>query len=316
MAFPCAGWSSLSPIVVGSRPAKNEGTLPARRKIFGRLSISAGNAVQIAGIVAACLALAAARSVHSTTAAVIAMVAGWIFLYFCCHAVAHWVVGRILGIRFAYYTVGGTGNPEGWPAGLRWLVEHLPFLGVQTEKASMQRASPMARAIMWSAGVTSPPLSQPWARSGRGTLAWRGASRSLSLRCSGRPERCPVIGGAAPVTTPRPGVRCTVFHKRQQEEKQVPRLAPRPRQTRARSKSLAALPRDDNICGAPLAIHKIGNNQSQRINVTHDGVFLAADCRQIAQRAHARQKKVRTATHGDELRHSCDAGAHTCFLRK
>src|SRR6266478_573438 len=88
-------------------------------------------------------------------------------LYFCCHAIAHWVVGRILGIRFAFYTVGGTGNPEGWPAGLRWLFERLPFFGVQTEKASMQKASPIARAIMWSAGVTSsavvPTLGALWA---------------------------------------------------------------------------------------------------------------------------------------------------------
>ena len=41
------------------------------------------------------------------------------------------------------------------------------FLGVQTEKASMQSASPMAKAIMWSAGVTSsaavPTLSALWA---------------------------------------------------------------------------------------------------------------------------------------------------------
>jgi len=127
--------------------------------------------MQISGIVAACLALAAARSARSTIGAVSAMVVGWVLLYFCCHAVAHWVVGRILGIRFAFYTVGGTANPEGWPAGLRWLFEHLPFLGVQTEKASMQKARPMARAIMWSAGVTSsavvPTLSALWAwRSG------------------------------------------------------------------------------------------------------------------------------------------------------
>src|SRR5438445_2403471 len=99
------------------------------------------------------------------------MVGGWVLLYFCCHAIAHWVVGRVLGIRFASYTVGGTGNPEGWPAGLRWLFEHLPFFGVQTEKASMQKASPIARAIMWSAGVTSsavvPSLGAFWAwRSG------------------------------------------------------------------------------------------------------------------------------------------------------
>jgi len=128
---------------------------PPGRKVFSRLSIVAGNSIQIAGLVAAYVALAAARSAHSTTVGVVAMVVGWVLLYFCCHAVAHWVVGRILGIRFAFYTVGGTGNPEGWPAGLRWVFEHLPFFGVQTEKASMQKARPIARAIMWSAGVTS-----------------------------------------------------------------------------------------------------------------------------------------------------------------
>jgi hypothetical protein len=51
------------------------------------------------------------------------------------------------------------------------LFEHLPFLGVQTEKSSMQKASPIARAVMWSAGVTSsavvPTLGAFWAwRSG------------------------------------------------------------------------------------------------------------------------------------------------------
>jgi hypothetical protein len=142
-----------------------------RRKIFGRLSIITGNAVQIAGLIGACLALAAARSAGSTASAVVDMAVGWVLLYFCCHGIAHWIAGRILGIRFAFYTVGGTGNPEGWPPGLRWVFEHLPFLGVQTEKASMQQASPMARAIMWSAGVTSsaviPSLGAFWAwRSG------------------------------------------------------------------------------------------------------------------------------------------------------
>jgi hypothetical protein len=145
----------------------NGSDLSPRRKIFCRLSIIIGNSVQIAGLVIACLALAVARSARSTTTAVIAMVVGWILLYFCCHAVAHWVVGRILGIRFVFYTVGGTGNPEGWPAGPRWLFEHLPFFGVQTEKASMQKASPIARAIMWSAGVTAsaviPTLGALWA---------------------------------------------------------------------------------------------------------------------------------------------------------
>lgn len=125
------------------------------RKIFRRLPIFIGNTLQIAGLAAACVALALARSTHSKPAAIAGMIAAWLLLYFFCHGIAHWAVGRLLGIRFAFYTVGGTGNPEGYPAGMRWVFEHLPFFGVQTEKASMQQASPGAKAIMWSAGVTS-----------------------------------------------------------------------------------------------------------------------------------------------------------------
>lgn len=123
--------------------------------MFGKLSILTGNALQLAGLVAAYLALTAARSAPSKTAAIAAMITAWVLLYFFCHGIAHWAVGRLLGIRFAFYTLGGTGNPEAYPTGLRWLFEHLPFFGVQTDKASMQKASPMAKAIMWSAGVTS-----------------------------------------------------------------------------------------------------------------------------------------------------------------
>jgi hypothetical protein len=145
--------------------------LPARRKIFGRLSIGVGNAIQISGLAAAYLALAAAPSLRSPSGSAAAMIVGWVLPYFCCHGIAHWAVGRILGIRFAFYTIGGTANPQGWPAGLRWLFEHFPFFGVQTEKASMQKASRTSRAMMWSAGVTSsavfPTIGAFWAwRSG------------------------------------------------------------------------------------------------------------------------------------------------------
>lgn len=126
-----------------------------RRKIFGRVSIISGNIVQIVGIASACIALALAQSTPSKPAAIVAMIAAWTLLYFFCHGIAHWVVGRLLGIRFAFYTVGGTEHPEGYPAGMRWVFEHLPFFGVQTDKASMQQATPKAKATMWSAGVTS-----------------------------------------------------------------------------------------------------------------------------------------------------------------
>ena len=130
-------------------------TATTKRRVFARLSIAVGNTLQTAGILAACFALRVSRTTHSTAIAVITMLLAWVLLYFSSHAIAHWVVGRLVGIRFLFYTVGGTGNPQGWPGGLRWIFERLPFLGVQTEKLSMQEVSPEARALMWSAGVTS-----------------------------------------------------------------------------------------------------------------------------------------------------------------
>jgi hypothetical protein len=140
-----------------------------KRKLFARLSIPAGNCLQAAGILAACLALCLAQSAQKPTLAVTAMVAAWVLLYFFAHGIAHWLVGRALGIRFLFYTVGGTGNPEAYPSGLRWIFEHLPFFGVQTEKVSVENASPMARALMWSAGVTSSALVPTLSS----FLAWR-----------------------------------------------------------------------------------------------------------------------------------------------
>ena len=138
-----------------SAPNMNASNPLPQRKIVARLSIVAGNAVQIAGVAAACILLALGIAARPKPAPTIAMLLAWALLYFCCHGIAHWAVGRLLGIRFAFYTVGGTEHPEGYPAGLRWVFVHLPFLGVKTEKASMQKTSPRAKAIMWSAGVTS-----------------------------------------------------------------------------------------------------------------------------------------------------------------
>jgi hypothetical protein len=95
------------------------------------------------------------------------MLAALLAIYLSCHASAHWFVGSALGIRFRFYTLGGAADPHSWPVGLRLLMEHAPFFGVQSDKASMETAKPFAKAAIWSAGVTSsavlPTLAAFWA---------------------------------------------------------------------------------------------------------------------------------------------------------
>ncbi|HST09531.1 MAG TPA: hypothetical protein VLL05_04085 [Terriglobales bacterium] len=139
-----------------------------QRRVFTRLSIAAGNAIQLAGLVAGWLLVLLAARARIKTVAVAEMLAGILLIYLSCHAIAHWFVGRVLGIRFRFYTVGGAGDPQSWPMGLRWLMAHAPFFGVQTDKASIETARPIAKAALWSAGVTSsavlPTLAACWTR--------------------------------------------------------------------------------------------------------------------------------------------------------
>lgn len=121
-----------------------------------RLSITAGNLAQLAGLVIGAVLLYAAAQIQAANIVrVVLMIVGWLAIYLCCHSVAHWLVGRLVGIRFRGYGVRGTDHPESYPPGLRQLMNVVPFFVLLTEKTSMARASNASRALMFAAGELS-----------------------------------------------------------------------------------------------------------------------------------------------------------------
>lgn len=137
-----------------------------KRRVWLRPSIAAGNTMQLASLLLGCALLLGAAHTRAGMLAVLEMLSGLILIYLSCHGIGHWLIGRIAGIRFRHYTVGGTSKPEVWPIGLRWIMDHVPFFGVQTDPDSMKAAAPSAKAAMWAAGVTSsavvPTLAAFW----------------------------------------------------------------------------------------------------------------------------------------------------------
>ena len=126
---------------------------PSRVEPWITLSIAQGSALQIGGLAgAAVLAWIAARRP--------ARGGGWLIAsrllaYFCDHALAHWAVGRLLGIRFTAYGVHGTSHPEVYPPGIRAIFTHLPLFSARTDPHSLRAAAPTARAAMYAAGTVS-----------------------------------------------------------------------------------------------------------------------------------------------------------------
>jgi hypothetical protein len=116
------------------------------------LSIPAGNAMQIGGQLAG-LALTWLAGRRRERGGAGLLVGGWLVTYLTNHAIAHWAVGRLGGIRFTSYGLHGTTAPDWYPPGVSWVFRHLPLLSARTDPASRKAARPAARAAMYAAGT-------------------------------------------------------------------------------------------------------------------------------------------------------------------
>lgn len=115
------------------------------------LSGAAGNLIQLAGLLGGFTLVAQAARTRAPWRTRL-LLAGWLVTYFCNHAIAHWAVGCLGGIRFVGYGMHGTTSPGWYPPGLRWIFRHLPLLSARTDPASLRAAHPAARLAMYLAG--------------------------------------------------------------------------------------------------------------------------------------------------------------------
>lgn len=129
---------------------------PPSPRFWARLPVAAGNLLQLAGIVLGVLLIVAAGAVRSTAAlSVLLAVVGILAVYLCSHAIAHWLVGRLVGLRFAFIGVRGTDHPEAYPPVLREVMAATPMFTTVSTRRSRQGASRMALAAYYAAGETS-----------------------------------------------------------------------------------------------------------------------------------------------------------------
>ena len=122
-----------------------------RTRPWFMLSSAGGNLIQLAGLLGGLTLVRQAASGRGPWRTRL-LLAGWLVTYFCNHAIAHWVVGRLGGIHFVGYGVHGTTSPAWYPPGLRWIFRHLPLLSARTDPASRRAARPWARLAMYLAG--------------------------------------------------------------------------------------------------------------------------------------------------------------------
>ena len=116
-----------------------------RARVRLRAPVWAGNVVLLVGIGVGAVAVAVALDdATSPTVAGLALLVGagaWILSF---HCPTHWIVGRLVGIRFTDYFLGGPPPPRP---------------GLKTDYASYLRAAPSSRAWMHASGALASKLA-------------------------------------------------------------------------------------------------------------------------------------------------------------
>jgi len=130
----------------------------SNRKARQVLSIFAGNLLQVAGLGLGCVSLWFSTQPHSVPIHVTAMIVGYLLIYFTSHSSAHYIVGRLGGIMFTHYSVGGSSHASSYPPVMRPIFERLPFFKAHTNARSLESADPTAKMLMFGAGIVSTVL--------------------------------------------------------------------------------------------------------------------------------------------------------------
>jgi hypothetical protein len=125
----------------------------SNRKARRALSILAGNIIQGLGIAFGCVLLWLSTQPNSVPFRVIVMIAGYLLIYFTSHSSMHYIVGRLGGIKFTHYLVGGSSHSSSYPPVMRQIFERLPFFAVHIDSQSLKSAQPTAKVFMFGAGI-------------------------------------------------------------------------------------------------------------------------------------------------------------------
>lgn len=111
-----------------------------------RIRVAAGNAISISGLAFGIIML--------KTGNFFASLISWFCLWYFSHCFAHYIVGRLLGIRFLYYFTGKSDLTKAIKALQK---VNFPVLGIKFDRKSVR--SKRAAYAMFSAGVLASTLT-------------------------------------------------------------------------------------------------------------------------------------------------------------
>ena len=123
----------------------------ARRKI----PLILGNVIEILGVAVAILLIVAASGVNSALVRFLFYLISWACLVFFPHCLTHFVVGRLVGVRFRHYIVGKSSITKLRLPVVSAVATLFLLLELRVDRRSLGSLSGGARAATFASGATA-----------------------------------------------------------------------------------------------------------------------------------------------------------------
>jgi hypothetical protein len=123
-----------------------------------RIPLGLGNVIEVLGCLAAIALVLEAPYVENIPLAFVAYLLSWGCLVFFPHCLAHFITGRILGVRFSHYFISASPVTRMQLPIISGVMSKLPVLGLKIRPESLKSVNHGARTVMFASGAAASML--------------------------------------------------------------------------------------------------------------------------------------------------------------
>jgi len=123
------------------------------------ISTWAGNAIEITGLVVGFAFLYFSSLTSISILKLVTLLFSWFCFWYFSHCLAHFIVGKLVGIRFLYYFIGRSSLVKLKLPIVTSLIKPIPVLGIKIDKSSLTNTSRCGRSITYASGAFASMLS-------------------------------------------------------------------------------------------------------------------------------------------------------------
>ena len=120
-----------------------------------KIPLAIGNLIEILGTSFAFYLIYAASDIGAVAVRFLFYLLSWMCLVFFPHCLTHFIVGRLVGIRFTHYSLGKSGVARLRMPFVSAIASKAPLLTLRVDRTSLSSASRGGRAVMFASGATA-----------------------------------------------------------------------------------------------------------------------------------------------------------------